>query len=300
MKLPAPASTAPATLGAGIAAVGAACIVAAVTSPIFVPFDATKIGFLVAFTTTFGFAFALAKWTLLASSRSWLVKRTIAGGVLLGLAASFSVFAMLLLSGELSPGMSGTVASICIALVGAMITGAPFGALLSLGFLPLLNRAHAAVTKPSHAGRAQVLRAGGVWLAILAEALGALTFLFYDGRSFGGQHASDAGAAAAATVALLVGVASVTVGITTISMRRRWLAKVRAGQVEGYRIVPLEQTVPSRLRIAPFESAEDDVYDEALVRVVIPLETDYRSAAAPADEEPVALLRAQYPLRAKA
>ena len=32
MKLPAPASTAPATLGAGIAAVGAACIVAAVTS----------------------------------------------------------------------------------------------------------------------------------------------------------------------------------------------------------------------------------------------------------------------------
>lgn len=233
---------------------------------------------------------AVARWTIGADSASRVVTRAILGGALVAFVEGGCVlpFTLWISSGS-HIGLDALVAAWVWIGILACIIGAPLGAAVALFYTPLLIVANKARRAPSHAAGEHVGRFAGVWLA-LAAGLHALAI-----------HAMDRTpetAAQAVTwklawmVPLTLAFGTFGAGLVSRAIRRRWLARVRQGEVSGYRVEPIAVGDPRGHTLMPVEHG-GETCNEVIVRIADASNPGYRDLAAPPEDEPVALVRAQ-------
>jgi hypothetical protein len=177
--------------------------------------------------------------------------------------------------------------------VASGVVGAPLGAAIALFYSPLLVVAANAKRTPSHASGEHVARFGAVWLLAVAAVQG--WFVSATSHVEPSSGARSVVGAFAWLAPLVCGAALVPLGIVARRHRRRWLEKVRAGEIAGYRVAPLQRDLDVADKgLLPVEhGAAPESCGEVLVRVAEERCASYREAAAPVEDEPLALLARQ-------
>lgn len=271
-----------------VAGLAAAATVATLTSPL--PLVTTAwILLLVAAGVIGG---ALGRWAVEGSSSARVVLRAVAGGALLAFVlAAIMLPPLLFLSSDGAREMDDLPdAWISIGALSGFV-GAPVGAAIALLYTPLLIVAAAARRTPSHASGEHVGRFGASWLLAAASAHAVLVSAMNHGEP---QSVAQAVVRVFAWLApLLCGVALVPLGYASRRVRQRWLERVRAGKVAGYRVAPVPEDLdPTKEGLMPVEhGAEPSSCTEMLVRVADEEhEAGYRELATPSEETPVALV----------
>ena len=234
---------------------------------------------------------AFSSWCVTAHSKGHVATRGIVGGAFTAASLAGIYLPMILWIQNGGIAVGDLFAGGCLVLIGSIFFAAPFGAMVSLLFLPMLVPAWRARRSPSYAAADHVLVRGGLWLTALGMAMAAgVRLLFWDTDidSFGGNQLP--------TAPLVTGVVTATIGAVVVCYgqnverrRRQWVEDVKQGVVPGYRIVPIHELALTR-PVTPMEHGQKES-DAAIVRVADPVAASYRRAAVEAIDEPLALVR---------
>lgn len=126
------------------------------------------------------------------------------------------------------------IAGIC-----GFFTGGPLGLVISGCYAVLIYLTHRLSRDGSHEVIYHLVARCGGWL----NGVGALCLAgAYAVRSLGGSQAASFDALAQMSLALLlIGGMTFVGGLLCIGWRRRWLARIRRGQVSGWTVLPLDE-----------------------------------------------------------
>lgn len=229
---------------------------------------------------------AFSTWAADAKSVGNVIGRQLGAGALVAIALAGVELPFTLWLHESTHSALALAAYIVFGLVCATFTAGPFGAVVSMMFTPLLVIAHNARRAPSLQASTHLLVRGGAWLVGLAM-IGALIMTAF--WPVDGDAELFLQGVASALIIFTVGLCLFAVGMHRRSARRTWLADVRAGRVDEYRIVDISEVHGD----APSFEHDDFSVDGALVRIGQKRAATYREVGIDDSDELVALVRRQ-------